>query len=487
MRVVEWAASTFDHPAQVCSARADLFFAAFGGPREEGSLANAFEAPTNRSSVLLVEDEPLIRSSLSRFLRKRDIEVVAVANCAEAERAVASSRPDLALVDFELPDGTALRLLPPFRDAGIPVLVLTGNGSIERAVSAVKEGAEQFLTKPVELEALFNVIERTLENERNRHKQLASDSGETRHSIDPFLGDSPAILRLREDATRLASADSPVLIQGETGSGKGVLARWMHQSGPRAKQAFVDLNCAGLAKDLLESELFGHERGAFTGAAATKKGLLEIAHRGTVFLDEIGDADASVQPRLLKVLEEKRFRRLGDVHDRIVDIRLIAATHHDLAQAARERRFREDLYFRISTLPLRVPALRERVQDIAQIAAMLLQRVAPSRGALQLSTSAVARLQEYSWPGNVRELRNVLERAALLSKRQVLEADDLRFDHSAAPAPATDASLQGAERRHLEGVLQRARSVAAAAEQLGVARSTLYYKLKKHRIDLPKA
>jgi DNA-binding NtrC family response regulator len=193
-----------------------------------------------------------------------------------------------------------------------------------------------------------------------------------------------------------------------------------------------------------------------------------------------------VQPRLLKVLEEKRFRRLGDVRDRLVDIRLVAATHHDLAEAARERRFREDLYFRISTLPLRVPPLRERVEDIAEIAAVLLRRIAPARTPIRLSPEALARLEQYPWPGNVRELRNVLERAALLSRREVLQEGDLRFDLPSAPA-AADETLHGAERRHLQSVLRRAGSVAAAAEQLRVPKSTLYYKLKKHGIDLPTA
>ncbi len=319
-----------------------------------------------RYSLLFVEDDPVARNAIMSFLIRKEYGVVAVGTCAEAEHAFSTGRPDLALLDYELPDGNALRLLPGLRDSDVPVVILTGNGSIELAVRAIKDGAEHFLTKPVELSALLSVIQRTLDNQRNRHKQLATQTGGRRAAPDPFVGTSAAIRALQEDALRVADADSAVLVTGETGSGKGVLARWLHDHGPRATEAFVDLNCAGLAKELLESDLFGHERGAFTGAASAKQGLLEIAHRGTVFLDEIGDVDAQVQPRLLKVLEERRFRRLGDVRDRMVDIRLIAATHHDLGQLAREKRFREDLYFRISTLPLRVPPLRERLEDLPE-------------------------------------------------------------------------------------------------------------------------
>jgi transcriptional regulator with PAS, ATPase and Fis domain len=242
----------------------------------------------------------------------------------------------------------------------------------------------------------------------------------------------------------------------------------------------------------LESELFGYEKGAFTGAASAKQGLLEIADRGTVFLDELGDADLHVQPRLLKVLEEKRFRRLGDVRDRVVDIRLIAATHHDLAGAVREKRFREDLYFRVNTLPLRVPPLRERFEDLPQLVALLLERI-PGRRGHQLSPQAMQRLQAYGWPGNVRELRNVLERAAILSTSVLLGPEDLRFDGAsvAQPAPdlltSDDLSMEAAERRHIAAVVRRMGSVGEAARALGMPKSTVYYKMKKFGIPVPSA
>jgi transcriptional regulator with PAS, ATPase and Fis domain len=296
--------------------------------------------------------------------------------------------------------------------------------------------------------------------------------------------------RLAEDARRFVSAESPVLIQGETGTGKGVLAAWLHRNGPRADEAFVDLNCATLSRDLLESELFGHEKGAFTGAVAAKQGLLDVAHRGTLFLDEIGDVDPLVQPKLLKVLEDKRFRRLGDVRDRQVDVRLITATHQDLTQLVRDNRFRSDLYFRVNTIPLTVPPLRERREDIERLAQALLEGIASDlgRNGLSLAPEAVRALEAYPWPGNIRELRNVLERAVLLCEGRTLGARDLRFEATPGVA-ASEASLTLAEleRRHIERVLAAERGrVESAARRLGIPRSSLYQKLKRLGLQPPR-
>src|ERR1700722_2261789 len=246
--------------------------------------------------------------------------------------------------------------------SSVPLILLTGNGTIEMAVQAIKEGAEQFLTKPVQMAAIAVVLERALKNQRNYQKQLAGKAKERRESVDPFVGVSPAIRQVAEEAEKVCGSQCPVLIAGETGSGKGVLARWLHDHSARSEEAFVDLNCAGFGRELLESELFGHEAGAFTGAVTKKLGLLEVAQRGTVFLDEIGDMDLQVQPKLLKVLEEQRFRRLGDVQERRWDIRLIAASHENLADLVRTKKFRSDLYFRVCTVSIRVPALRERLE-----------------------------------------------------------------------------------------------------------------------------
>jgi transcriptional regulator with PAS, ATPase and Fis domain len=321
---------------------------------------------------------------------------------------------------------------------------------------------------------------------------LASKSRQVRHAIDPFIGTSPAIRALAEQANKILSTESPVLILGETGSGKGVLARWLHQNSPRADDAFVDLNCAGLSRELLETELFGHEKGAFTSAIASKQGLFEVAHRGTIFLDEVGDVDLQIQPKLLKVLEEKRFRRVGDVRDRQVDVRLIAATHQDIGQLVREKRFRDDLYFRISTIPLSFPALRERIEDIPTIAQYLLDKVSADlgRGRLELDEGSIQALKAYAWPGNVRELRNVIERAVLLSGGKEITLKDLQFDgHTQVGTPFLDTrlTLVELEKQHIERVLQEERGrVEKAAKRLGIPRSSLYQKIKKHQISTSK-
>jgi DNA-binding NtrC family response regulator len=296
--------------------------------------------------------------------------------------------------------------------------------------------------------------------------------------------------RLAHEAASVAGSDSSVLILGDTGAGKGVLARWLHEQGPRSAEAFVDLNCAGLSTELLESDLFGHEAGAFTGATRAKQGLLEAAHKGTVFLDEIGDMELSVQPKLLKAIEEGLIRRLGEVKDRYVDIRLIAATHHDLASRVREKKFRSDLFFRINTVTLEVPPLRDRIEDIPILTEQLVARLGGEtrHARVMVSDAAMRTLEGYSWPGNVRELRNVLERALLLSRGDRLEPEHLRFAFPEAPrerpTPAGIVPLEDVEREHIAHVLRELGGrVDAAARALGISRSTLYQKVKRFELD----
>jgi DNA-binding NtrC family response regulator len=448
--------------------------------------------------ILVVDDEPAVRFGIRDFLEAHGLEVVEAASCREARELFRNCRPDVVLLDYRLSDGTALDLLPEMRavDPSIPVLVLTAHVSIDTAVQVIKQGAEHFLPKPVELPTLLVMVERLLEAQQTRRRQQALVASRA-EELNPFLGVSRAIRELETTARRVLDSDSPVLILGETGIGKGVLAHWLHMHGARSAGPLVQLNCAGLVSQFLETELFGHERGAFTGAVSRKQGLLEVAHRGTVFLDEIGDMDFLVQPKLLKVLEEKRFRRLGEVEDRTVDVRLIAATHQDLPEAVRAQRFRRDLYFRISTLPLHLPALRERPEDIPVIARDMLARLSRELGrpGLDLTPAAEAALGAYAWPGNLRELRNVLERAVLLSSTPVLRPDDLRFNHVLARAlsPAAEAprgprserseldlTLRELERRHIERVLAaEGGHVERAARRLGIPRSSLYQKLKR--------
>jgi len=448
----------------------------------------------SRNKVLVVDDESGVRFGIRDFLEQHGYEIEEAESCQDAQHLFRTSRPDIVIADYMLPDGTALDLLPRLReiDSGIPLLVLTAHGSIDLAVRAIKEGAEQFLTKPLELPTLLVILQRLLQKQRNHHKQLASKSRQVRQAIDPFIGTSAAIRSLADQARKILSTESPVLILGETGTGKGVLARWLHENSPRADEAFVDLNCAGLTRELLETELFGHEKGAFTSATASKQGLFEVAHRGTIFLDEVGDVDLQIQPKLLKVLEEKRFRRVGDVRDRQVDVRLIAATHQDIGQLVREKRFRDDLYFRISTIPLSFPSLRERIEDIPTLAQYLLNKVAVDlgRGELHLDQSCIQALQAYSWPGNIRELRNVIERAVLLSEQKQITLNDLHFDgHTQVGAPFLDSrlTLVELEKQHIERVLQEERGrVEMAAKRLGIPRSSLYQKIKKFQISTSK-
>jgi DNA-binding NtrC family response regulator len=446
-----------------------------------------------RNRVLIVDDEPTIRTAIRRFLTTAGFEVSDAENRFSALALARKERPDAIIVDYKLRDCTALDLLPEFLaiDAEVAVIVLTAHASVELAVSAIKEGAQQFLTKPVELPTLLVILNRTLDTQRSRQTDQAERKKESRDALDPFIGTSAAIRQLEADVQKIVTTDRPVLIQGETGTGKGILSNWLHRNGRRRQEPFVDLNCAGLSKEFLESELFGHERGAFTGAVQPKQGLFDLAHRGSLFLDEIGDVDLQVQPKLLKVLEEKRFRRLGDVKDRFADVRLIAATHHDMGQLVRSRRFREDLYFRISTIVFRLPSLRERPEDIATIATDLLGRISHELGrpGITLGDTAVRALEQYAWPGNIRELKNVLERSLLLTEKKELKRGDLRFEHATSEGVADEArmTLTEAEARHITRVLKEEDGIVdRAAKRLGITRNTLYYKVRKHRITLRK-
>jgi DNA-binding NtrC family response regulator len=447
-----------------------------------------------RPRILVVDDEPGIRFGIREFLEAQGYAVDEAETCSAALELFGAALPDAVILDYVLPDGNALDVLPQLKaiDPSVSAVILTGHGSIDLAVRAIREGAEHFLTKPVELPALLVILKRALENRRAQRQHVARKALQAREAVDPFLGSSVAVRELRALAEKVLPSESPVLIQGETGTGKGELAKWLHANGPRAAEAFVDINCAGLSREFLETELFGHEKGAFTGAAASKTGLLEVAHKGTVFLDEVGDVDAQIQPKLLKVLEEKRFRRLGDVRDRRVDIRLIAATHQNLSLLVRQGKFRSDLYYRISAIPLTVPPLRERRDDIQLIAARLLKTLSAGlgRGEPCLSPEAVERLQAGSWPGNIRELRNVLDRAVLLAEASTLGVEDLRFDQgpeTETPTEGSDLTLAELERRHIEQVLVRLHGhVPDAAKTLGLPRSSLYQRIKALGIVVPK-
>ncbi len=443
----------------------------------------------SRNRILVIDVDPVIRSGICNFLLARGQLVAEAPSTREALLQFQKFLPDAAILDFSLPNGDALELLQRIKnaDSKVPVIALVGQGSGDVALRAIQDGAEHFLVKPVELSLLHAVLLRVLASHQSGPQSPASISRTKREFVDPFLGTSAVIRRVQELAKRVADSESPILLQGETGSGKGVLANWIHCNGPRAREPFLDLNCAGLSRELLESELFGHEKGAFTSAVNAKPGLLEVANRGTVFLDEVGDIDLQIQPKLLKVLENRMFRRVGDVRDRSVDIRLISATHRELLELVRQQKFRSDLYFRVNIVPLRVPALRERAEDIPLLAQHFLGQPGHDRGRgeITIEKSGIDALQQYSWPGNIRELRNVIERAVLLTEGNRLTVHQLQLQGAVLgeqPQPG-GGTLKQVERAYITLVLQdESGSVERAARRLGIARSSLYNKLKRYQL-----
>ena len=446
----------------------------------------------SKGRVLLVEDDDKVRFGVATALRARGFEVCEADSLARA-RVLFADRPDVVITDLRLPDGDAVSRLPYLReiDATIPVYIITGFATIDLAVRAVKLGADEFFTKPVEMSTLLSCVEKAVA-QRARTK-----SGKRpRVAFEETGVRSAAMRQLDAEVERLRDSDCTVLILGETGTGKSVLARRIHDLGARSRGPFIDVNCAGLSREFFESELFGHERGAFTGALATKQGLFDAAHEGTLFLDEIGDIDLQVQPKILKVLEERRYRRLGDVRERATDVRLIAATHHDLLEAVERKVFRADLFYRVSTVTLRVPSLRERPEDIPSLVDHILtQEGAPH---VTLTREAWDKLTTYGWPGNIRELRNVVHRALLLREGDIVSASDVRFDTEprastrmvaaqvSAPDSVSMRTLEEVEREHIVLALTSERGrVTEAARKLGIPRSTLYQKLKTYGIALP--
>jgi DNA-binding NtrC family response regulator len=441
--------------------------------------------------VLIVDDDDVIRAGLLRSLAARGFEVAQADGWAALRERVQAFEPDAIVMDHLLGDGEGVHLLAQLRGLAptVPVVILTGHGSINLAVLAMRSGASHFLTKPVDPSELAEVLRSVIAAARPRAPARSGVREKfdppTRPALDPFLGVSDHIKRLRQQVESVRDKDRPVLILGETGTGKSVLARWLHETGPRAKAAFVDLNCSAFAKELLESELFGHERGAFTGAQATKIGLVEHADGGTLFLDEIGDMDLALQPKLLKVLEDKRLRRLGAVRDRAVDVRLVSATHQDLGSAVRDKTFRADLYYRICAFPIVLAPLRSRSDDVPALAHDLVAHLGAElgRGPIELTRAAIDRLRAHPWPGNTRELKNVLDRALCLAERDVIDAKDLFVDvTSCGTEPTTGTRMPSLKVVEAEMIAQALREeggrVSDAAARLGMPRSTLYSKIR---------
>jgi DNA-binding NtrC family response regulator len=445
-------------------------------------------------SILLIDDDAEVLSVLGRFFERLGWEVLRAAEAAGATALYERERPDLVLLDLHLPGLSGLELLDRLRarDPDATVIMLTGHGDIATAVRAMRLGAENFLTKPVELVHLEAAADRAFEKVelRRRARFFAERKGEPAGL--ETLGRSPAMLEIARQVQLLAGSDATALLLGETGTGKGWVAHLLHALSRRSAAPFVEINCAGLSATFLHSEMFGHEKGAFTDARERKRGLFEVAHGGTVFLDEIGDLAPELQPRLLKVLESRKFRRLGGNREIDADVRLVAATNRELEAAVRARTFREDLYYRLAVLPLRVPPLRDRGRDeIADLAVRLLAELRRNLrcGPDRISTEAMALLQRYAWPGNVRELRNVLERVLLVAA----DADEIGRAHLPPEVAAGKAagrsgdpslSLEEVERRHVAHVLaHHAGNRSRTARTLGIARATLYEKLSRYGLD----
>ena len=446
-----------------------------------------------KARILVVDDEASARSGLAKLLDQEGYDVDTAADGLLALELVAEKAPHLVITDLKMPKMDGMELLAKVREQNpsIPTIVTTAFSDVSSAVQAMRSGAEDYLTKPIDFDALLLAVERALQR-----RELATEAENLRRQLrtrdqvglEGLLGTSPAMQRVYRMATQVAPSRATALITGESGTGKGELARAIHALSPRAKAAFVTLHCSALAESLLESELFGHEKGAFTGADRRRVGRFEQADGGTLFLDEIGEIPASTQVKLLRVLQEKTFERVGGNETIKVDVRLVAATNKDLATEVRERRFREDLYYRLNVVHIEMPPLRLRGQDVVVLAEHFLSKFAREnqRQITGLSPAARSKLIAHRWPGNVRELENAMERAVVFSEGAVVEADALPFD--AAPDTPDGIRIPGATLAELEkhailATLDAAQgSTSRAAEILDISVRTIQYRLHEYGI-----
>ncbi|HKV73763.1 MAG TPA: sigma-54 dependent transcriptional regulator [Gemmatimonadales bacterium] len=460
-------------------------------------------------TVLVVDDERNLAKAIKAFLEASGYEAEVASSAEQAVELLDRLRPDVVFTDLRLPGMSGIDLLKRVRefDAATPVVVMTAFGTIEGAVEAVKLGAFDYLKKPVDLEELKLLADRAretsqLKQELSFYRRRASQE----ESFGSVLGSSPAMKAVLERAREVAALAEtpPVLITGETGTGKGLVARTIHTSGPRSAKPFIDVNCTALPANLMEAELFGYERGAFTDAKESKLGLFEAAEGGFIFLDEIGDLELALQGKLLRAIEERTVRRVGGIRDRKIDVRILAATNRDIEHESKGGQFRKDLYFRLAVILLRLPPLRERGDDVLALAQHYLRQFSTKYGkpARRLDSDAELQLKRYPWPGNVRELSHVIERAVLWSQGELVGVDHLSLNMPAAgpavggapPAGISataewDVVTEGMDLAELEkSMLERALRDAAgnqtrAAQRLGISRDTLRYRLKKYGLQ----
>ena len=454
------------------------------------------------SAILIVEDEPTLAKNMRRYLENAGFDARVAATGEAATKELEDFKPDIVLLDYRLPDTDGLRLLDHIRelDRGIRVIMITGEGNVQLAVNAMKAGAYDYLAKPIVLKELKLLLEKMGNQSRLEEsleyfrEQQAGMSG-----LDKMIGESAPMRRLKQHIRQLLDAElnlvegipASVLITGETGSGKELVARSFHFDGARSSGPFIELNCSAIPTHLLEAELFGYERGAFTDARERKIGLVEAADGGTLFLDEVGEMDAALQSKLLKLLEDRSLRRLGSLHDRRINVRILAATNRDLEEMIADGRFRSDLFYRLRVIQVAIPPLRERGDDILLLARHLLDQHAARyrKGRIEITEAAQQALLDYHWPGNVRELANMMEQVVLTTSDGRLDSEQLplaRIRHgakSAEPQVGENLNIVDMEKRLLLAALERSQgNVTRAAELLGLSRDTLRYRMEKYSI-----
>ena len=444
--------------------------------------------------ILVVDDEPAQRELVAGFLRKQGFDVAEAAGGGEAVARFKREPFDLVLTDQRMPDLSGLDVLEAVRSASpeTAVVIMTAYGTIETAVSAIKAGAADYLTKPLNLDELLHRVHRVRERHHLvRENRELREALTERHRVEGIVGDSGQMQEVLSLVRRVAPSDATVLIRGESGTGKELIARALHYASPRAAGPLVKVNCAALAESLLEAELFGHEKGAFTGAIASRKGRFELADGGSIFLDEIGDLPPHLQVKLLRVLQEREFERVGSSRPVKVDVRLLAATHRNLEALVREGRFRDDLYYRINVVTIMLPPLRERREDLPPLIDHFLRTFAEKNGKTVRGVTREAReaLLRYDYPGNIRELENLMERAVVLTRDDVIGMEDLPLTLE-APAPESGegagliAAVEGLERRMIREALAKAEGTQTrAAELLGISERVLRYKLRKYGLS----
>jgi two-component system response regulator AtoC len=446
-------------------------------------------------SILIVDDEDLIRWSLKERLQRDGYTVVEAATATEAlDRAPVA---DLVLLDYRLPDGDGLAVLRRLKESApdTPVVLMTAYSTVENAVDAMREGAYHYVKKPFDLDEVSVVVEKALETCNLRREVRAFRTSQSReYSFDAIIGNSPAMKSMKALLARVASSPaSTVLLTGETGTGKDLAAKTIHYNSSRAGRQFVNVTCSALPEPLLESELFGHERGAFTDARQQKRGLFEMADGGTLFLDEVGEMAVGLQSKLLRFLEEKTFKRVGGLQDIRVDVRVVAATNRDLDDDVKAGKFREDLFYRLQVMPVHLPPLRERTGDVALLAQWYVGRFNAEfrKRVPSLSAEATAALEQYSWPGNVRELRNAIERAMLLADHDALQPSDFAFqsrptEPSAFRLPTEGTDLEEVERQLVLQALDRSGwNQTHAGRLLGINRDQVRYRIEKFGLTPP--